>query len=359
MRRAGGVLIQTITEQALSIYEPDSPTTTTPNPQPCQTPHQPPSSSSEPANSARKSYTASTPTPPSTARKSPSSSAPSTLSTTKPTKLASLQTHPSASPALLAADIATSSVSSLATLFAPFDTIISCTGMSLPRGSQLKITRAVLAAAASSNDNSNVVRHYIPWQFGLDYDAIGPASSQDLFDEQLAVRAELRAQARVRWTIVSTGMFMSFLFGAAFGVVDFVGGRVLALGGWGNALTVTAVEDIGRVVAELVLGGKEEGSESESGVVFVAGDTVCMRRLADVVDGLLGPGREVERRVKTVGELEAELAEVPGDAMRKYRAVFAAGVGVSWDKETSYNVRKGIETVLVEDWARENVKVPA
>lgn len=221
--------------------------------------------------------------------------------------------------------------------------------MSLPPGTQLKITRAVLAAASTEGSS---VRRYFPWQFGVDYDAIGLASAQDLFDEQLAVRDLLRSQTETQWVIVSTGMFMSFLFEEAFGVVDLRGGRVVALGSWENCLTVTAVEDIGRVVAELALVGVEE-----EGVVFAAGDTVSMRRLADVVDGLLG-GRKVERRVKTVGQLERELLDEPDDVMGKYRAVFAAGVGVSWDKEVSFNAKRGMDMTLVEDWARVNVKVP-
>uniref|UniRef100_A0A494G9Q4 NmrA-like domain-containing protein n=1 Tax=Solanum lycopersicum TaxID=4081 RepID=A0A494G9Q4_SOLLC len=272
---------------------------------------------------------------------------------------------------LLSADLSTIPQADLTTLLAPFHTIIGCTGMSLPRGTQLKLTRAVLAASASTGGK---VRHYIPWQFGLDYDVIGRASAQDLFDEQLDVRGLLREHSAqqgegggegrgVKWTIMSTGMFMRFLFEEAFGVVELKGEgkeRVTALGSWENELTVTEVEDIGRVVAELVLGsgldGEGEGEGESSGVVYVAGDTVSMSRLADVVEGVLG--REVERRVKSVQQLEAELREEPDGVMRKYRAVFAAGVGVSWEKERSFNARRGIETVLVEDWARRNLKVP-
>ena len=151
---------------------------------------------------------------------------------------------------------------------------------------------------------------------------------------------------------MSTGMFMSFLFEEAFGAVGLRSGKVTALGSWENKLTVTAVEDIGRVVAELAIVGVEE-----KGVVFVAGDTVSMARLADVVDGLLGV-RKVERSVKTVAQLEEELVESPDDVMRKYRAVFAAGVGVSWDKGNSFNAKRGMDMVLVEDWAKVNVTVP-
>jgi hypothetical protein len=269
---------------------------------------------------------------------------PLTLSSSSPTKQSELASYRASNIALLPGDIATATESSLATLFAPFDTIISCTGMALPPGTQLKITRAVLAAGSS-------VRRYFPWQFGVDYDAIGLASAQDLFDEQLAVRELLRGQTEVEWVIVSTGMFMSFLFEEAFGVVDLRGGKVTALGSWENRLSVTAVEDIGRVVAELVL-----VEVNEKGVVFVAGDTVSMGRLADVVDGLLGT--KVERSVKTVGQLGQELRNAPDDVMGKYRTVFAAGVGVSWDTESTFNAKRGMDMVLVEDWAKVNVTVP-
>lgn len=259
---------------------------------------------------------------------------------------------------LLPCDIATAPQSSLATIFADYETIIACNGMTLPPGTQLKLVRAVLEAAsgtAESGNGAGLAKRYFPWQFGLDYDAIGRGGAQDLFDEQLDVRALLRGQSAVKWTIVSTGMFMSFLFEAAFGVVELGtkegNGRVTALGSWENALTVTEVGDIGRVVAELAL--VDVGMD---GVVFVAGDTVGMRRLAGLVEGMVG-GREVEKRVKSVAELQGELAEEPVDGMRKYRAVFAAGVGVAWDREGSYNVRKGIDTMSVEEWAERNLRV--
>jgi len=64
------------------------------------------------------------------------------------------------------------------------------------------------------------VKRYFPWQFGVDYDVIGRGSAQDLFDEQLDVRDLLRGQSGTEWVVVSTGMFMSFLFEPWFGVVE-------------------------------------------------------------------------------------------------------------------------------------------
>lgn len=267
---------------------------------------------------------------------------PSTIASSDPIKQAELEGYKKSHIEFIAGDAAADTAAHLASLFAPFDTVIGCTGMALPSGTQLKLTRAALEAG---------VRRYLPWQFGLDYDAIGRESSQDLFDEQLDVRAMLRGQDKTEWVIVSTGMFMSFLFEPAFEVVDLQAGRVQALGSWENELAVTTVEDIGRVVAEIVLVG-----EGEKGVVHVAGDVVSMSRLADVVEVLLG--KSVERRVKTVEQLQQELAQDPSNVMRKYRAVFAAGVGVSWDMAGTFNARNGIRTVSVEEWARQNLEVP-
>lgn len=83
-----------------------------------------------------------------------------------------------------------------------YDIVISASGFSSPPGTQLAILEAVLKGK---------VGWYVPWQFGVDYDVIGSGSGLELFDEQLEVRNRLRAQKEVRWTIVSTGLFTSYL----------------------------------------------------------------------------------------------------------------------------------------------------
>ena len=62
----------------------------------------------------------------------------------------------------------------------------------------------------------------------MDYDVIRRGSAQDLFDEQYDVRQLLRRQQQqeeegqgtTEWVIISTGIFLSFLFKDAFGVVE-------------------------------------------------------------------------------------------------------------------------------------------
>ncbi|KAF7360138.1 Isoflavone reductase family protein [Mycena venus] len=103
--------------------------------------------------------------------------------------------------AVVYGDVAKDSTDVISSLVRGYTTIISCIGFAAGPGTQIKLARAVLAAG---------VRRYIPWQFGVDYDVIGRGSPQNLFDEQLDVRALLREQTDTLWKIISTGMFTSF-----------------------------------------------------------------------------------------------------------------------------------------------------
>ncbi|MCV7423505.1 aromatic alcohol reductase [Mycobacterium yunnanensis] len=235
------------------------------------------------------------------------------------------------------ADVATAPVDELAELLRPFSTVVSCIGFAAGPGTQRKLTHAVLQAG---------VPRYLPWQFGVDYDVIGRGSPQDLFDEQLDVRDLLRAQTATEWVIVSTGMFTSFLFDPGFGVVDAANHTVNALGSWDTEVTVTTAEDIGTLTAEII----QSRPRIVNQVVYVAGDTISYRELADVVERV--GGIPVTRNLWTVPYLLGDVDRDPHDGMSKYRAVFARGIGVSWPKSDSYNVTHGIPTLTAEQWAR-------
>jgi hypothetical protein len=197
---------------------------------------------------------------------------------------------------LLPGDLVEGSAADLSALFKGFHTVIGCTGFVAGRSIQIKLARAVLDAG---------VKRYFPWQFGVDYDAIGRGGAQDLFDEQLAVRDLLRSQDRTEWVIVSTGMFTSFLFEPSFGVVDLAQNTVHALGSWDTAVTVTTPEDIGVLTAEIAFAEPR----IVNSVVYTAGDTITYGRLADVVDSVLG--RKVRRVEWSVPELKDEWPRTP------------------------------------------------
>jgi len=260
---------------------------------------------------------------------------------------------------ILPCDLAASTRPQLTAAFTPFNVVMCCTGYDSNSstggvGLQTKITNAVL--------ETGTVDLYVPWQFGNDYDAIGRGSAQDSFDEQLDVRDLLRdaKERRVRtdWIIVSTGMFTSFLFQPWLGVVgkdeDEGAWTVTPLGRWGDRVTVTGPEDIGRVTAKIVgraLGADGRGVRNQ--VLFVASDTVTYDTLAEIVGEVTG---QAVRRGEEVSLEQAreELRKDPGGVVKKYRVIWVDGKGVSWPLEKTFNVRNGIPMEDVETWARKN-----
>jgi hypothetical protein len=260
---------------------------------------------------------------------------PSTLDSTVPEKQHMVQHIKALGASLKAADVAVATVSELATVFAAHDIVVSCNGMTLPSGTQSKIAEAALEAG---------VKRFFPWQFGMDYDVIGQGSSQDLFDEQLAVRTLLRSQNETKWTIVSTGVFMSFLLESAFGVVDVGSRTVRALGTWDTRITATTPEDIGRVTADLILDPRETGQHS--GVVYTAGDTISYGQLADRIDARFGPP-PFKRELWDAAVLRSQM-EDDANTMVKYRDTFSRGKGVAWEKEKTVNHQRAIPMTDVQ-----------
>jgi len=263
----------------------------------------------------------------------------SSITNPPPSKAAEHATLRSLNIVLVPGDVATSSIPTLASLFKPYNLIISCLGFACGPGSQVKISQAVLQAG---------VPRYFPWQFGADYDIIGRGSAQTLFDEQLDVRDLLRSQNGTEWVIVSTGMFTSFLFESYFGVVDLEAhngrGVVRALGDWENKVTLTTAEDIGKLTAAIVF--QEPKFRNE--VVYIASDTVSYGQVAEAVDEVLG--RQVERELWTVDYLKEELRKDPESALGKYRVVFAEGKGCFWEKDRTFNRKRGIEVEDLRGW---------
>ncbi|PKS04976.1 hypothetical protein jhhlp_008342 [Lomentospora prolificans] len=263
----------------------------------------------------------------------------STLDSAAPEKIRATEHFKKQGVHLDAGDVTQASVSELAAIFAKYDTVVSCTGMGLPSGTQGKITDAVLEGK---------VRRYFPWQFGMDYDVIGEGSSQDLFDEQLLVRKKLRAQSQTEWVIVSTGLFMSFLFEPAFGVVDIENKTVRALGSWDNSITLTTATDIGRVTADVILDPRDVKNQ----VVYTAGDTVTYEKLAESLDDCFKT--PFKRELWDLPILRKQMEEDP-NTMVKYRDTFAQGRGVSWPLSQTVNAARGIQLTDIQSYLKELV----
>ena len=241
---------------------------------------------------------------------------------------------------IVVGDLVTSSIDELASVFSRYDTVIGCAGYAAGINTPMKLAKAALQSG---------IPRYFPWQFGVDFEAIGRGSPQDIFDAQLDVRELLRSQSKTEWVIISTGMFMSYLFEPEFGVVDLKNSAVHALGSLDTAVTLTTPDDIGVLTAEIVFFEPTIRNE----IVFLAGDTVTYDEVADKLEAALG--RPFSRSEWTVPFLMEELASDPQNMMRKYRAAFAQGRGVAWDKAGTFNQRNAIPVTDVAAWIGSNL----
>lgn len=241
---------------------------------------------------------------------------------------------------IVVGDLVKSSIDELADVFAQYDTVIGCAGYAAGIDTPMKLARAALQAR---------IPRYFPWQFGVDFDVIGRGSPQDIFDAQLDVRELLRGQHQTEWVIISTGMFMSYLFEPDFGVVDLQNHAVHALGSLDTAVTLTTPDDIGALTAEIVFAQPRIRNE----IVYLAGDTVTYGEVADKLQAALG--RPFSRSEWTEQYLLDELARDPHNMMRKYRAAFAQGRGVAWDKRGTFNQRHAIPVTDVAAWIHANL----
>lgn len=241
---------------------------------------------------------------------------------------------------IVAGDLIKSSIDELAALFARYDTVVGCAGYAAGIHTPMKLAHAALQAR---------IPRYFAWQFGVDFDVIGRGSPQDIFDAQLDVRELLRSQDQTEWVIISTGMFMSYLFEPEFGVVDLQNDAVHALGSLDTAVTLTTPDDIGALTAEVVFTQPRIRNE----IVYLAGDTVTYGEVADNLQVALG--RTFSREEWTEQYLLDELARDPQNMMRKYRAAFAQGRGVAWDKSGTFNQERGIPVTDVASWINANL----
>ena len=264
----------------------------------------------------------------------------STVRSTVPEKQLDLAEIRSLGIDIVEGDLVKNSVDELAAMFAGYDTVIGCTGITAGLEAPMKVAKAALQAK---------LRRYFPWQFGVDFEVIGRGSPQDIFDSQLDVRELLRSQNETEWVIISTGMFMNYLFEPDVGMVDLASDTVNALGSLDTAVTLTTPEDIGRLTAEILFFEPRIRNE----IVYLAGDTITYGELADTLEAVLR--RPFKRTEWTVPFLLEELAHDPDNMTAKYRAVFAQGRGVAWDKSGTFNARRGIPVTDVREWIGENL----
>lgn len=101
---------------------------------------------------------------------------PASLTSPSPAKLKQQNGYRAQGIRLISGDTENDTQATLTETFKAYTTVIHAGGMDSPGGTMTKITRAVLDAG---------VGLYMPWQHGVDYDAIGREGGQGLFSEQV------------------------------------------------------------------------------------------------------------------------------------------------------------------------------
>lgn len=114
-------------------------------------------------------------------------------------------------------------------------------------------------------------------------------------------------------------------------------------------MTLTTPDGIGALTAEVVFAQPRIRNE----IVYLAGDTVTYAEVADTLQAALG--RRFDRSAWSERYLLDELARDPQNRMRKYRAAFAQGRGVAWDKRGTFNERRGLPVTDVAWWIQANL----
>lgn len=264
------------------------------------------------------------------------------IESTLPEKRAVIDEIRSLGVALVPGDLVKATVNELAELFSRYDTVIGCAGYAAGLDTPMKVARAAVKSG---------IPRYFPWQFGADFDAIGRGGPQDLFDAQLDVRDYLRAQSAMDWVVISTGMFTSYLFEPEFGVIDLANRSVHALGSGANSVTLTSPDDIGAMTAQIMFHSPPIRNE----IVYLAGDTIRYEELPKILEEHFGEAFSYS--VWSTPQLMQELADDPSNMIKKYRAVFAQGKGVSWDKDLTFNVKAGAKLEGIRGWMKTNLKV--
>lgn len=83
-------------------------------------------------------------------------------------------------------------------------------------------------------------------------------------------------------------------------------------------------------------------------MVYIAGDTLTYRELADLMQAHWGV--EVNRVLLDKERLQAEVRNHPHDVGAKYRLAFARPDGVAWDKANTFNARQGMAATTAGQW---------
>ena len=198
-------------------------------------------------------------------------------------------------------------------------TVVSVVG----GGPQVDYQFQLLEAAKAAG-----VRHFIPSDFGSDYDNIPRDSAvyDFLVKPKLPVHEAVK-KSGLDYTFIATGWFAEILFGMPLMGVDAKTRTVTAPGSFNTTTTVTALADIGRLTAAALVDPAARNQQLYFGTRYT------YEQIAQALEQATGD--KVTRNVRSAADMEAALASNPQDVGTRFVAGLLK-VGNSWSDSTTY-----------------------
>jgi len=174
------------------------------------------------------------------------------------------------------------------------------------------------------------VQHFIPSDFGLDYDTIQPGHV--MYDILVKPKQELHAairQSGMAWTFIATGDFAEVLYGTPHMLgVDLASRTVTAPESLDKVTTITAARDIGLLTAAAILDPTARSKQ------LYTGQQYTFEQVAAALEAATGD--KVTRTTTTKKELEAALKKDAMDFTALFGLTTLAQTGRTWPDEQTY-----------------------
>ena len=221
-------------------------------------------------------------------------------------------------------------------------TVVSVVGFQ-----QSQVQWALLEAAKAGG-----VKHFIPSDFGLDYEAIH--AGHPMYDVLAKAKQELHAaikQSGMDWTFIATGDFAEVLFGWPYMLgVDLASRTVIAPGSLSNTTTITAARDIGLLTAAAIVDPQARNQQLHIGRQYTYEQVAAALEAAT--------GDKVTRTTRSKEDMEAALEKNPMDFPARFGLTTLLQTGRTWPDKQTYKYGQFSYTPL-ETVAREVTKKTA
>ena len=173
------------------------------------------------------------------------------------------------------------------------------------------------------------VQHFIPSDFGLDYDVL--QAGHPLWDVLVKPRQDLHAaikQSGLDWTFIATGEFTDALLSWPMLGTDLATRTVFAPASFDTQVVTTAVRDIGLLTAAAIVDPQARNQQLYTGYI------VTYEQMAAALEA--ATGEKFTRTTRSKEELEALLVKDPTDVIPRFALASIVHTGAVWPAKQTY-----------------------